>query len=248
MRQVWLTEDECLLDGVRFEVGKSNFSNLKTDANRIWVLKGKTFFDRYNSYFGDISPKNVLEIGVFEGGSALLLADKWPDARIVGIDIREPNPEVAAHVARFGFGGRISLYYKTSQNDSVAVRDIVEREFPDGIDIVIDDASHMYELTKATFDIVFPYVIPGGLYLVEDWAWAHWRDWQAKEDWMGQPALSNLLFEVSMACASSRWIISDVYTNSNFFAVRKASECPPLSHPFHIANTYLLRGKTLAKI
>jgi cephalosporin hydroxylase len=248
LRQIWVSENECLLDGVRFEVGKANFSDLKTTRSGVWVLKGKTFFDRYKSYFGDLRPKNVLEIGIFEGGSALLLADMWPEARIVGIDIRDPNPEVDAHIARLGFADRISLYYNTSQNDAQAVGAIIEREFPDGIDIVIDDASHMYELSKATFDIAFPSVKAGGLYLVEDWAWAHWRDWQAKADWMQQPALSNLLFEVSMACASSRWIISDVYANSSFFAVRKASECPSLSRPFRISDAYLLRGKTLNKI
>nr|WP_294500888.1 class I SAM-dependent methyltransferase [uncultured Rhodopila sp.] len=248
MRQLWVTDDECTLDGVRFVVGKADFDNLKTTADRVWVLKGKPFFDRYAAVFGDLNPETVLEVGVFEGGSALLLADRWPESKIVGIDIREPNPEVDLHIKRLGFDGRISLNYRTSQADRAAVTAIIERDFPDGIDIVIDDASHSYEMTKQTFDIVFPFVRAGGLYIVEDWAWAHWRDWQMTDNWKDDPALSNLLFEVIMACASSSWIISEVYANASFFGVRKDAACPKMGGDFKLSDSYLLRGRTLNKI
>jgi hypothetical protein len=248
LRQVWTNDNECVLDGVKFEVGNSNFDNLRTSADRVWVLKGRPFFDRYDRVFGDLNPKAVLEVGIFEGGSALLLADRWSEAKIVGIDIREPNPEVDRHIEHLGFRSRVSLHYGISQNDATSVRGIIEQNFPCGIDVIIDDASHGYELTKATFDIAFPYLKPGGLYIVEDWAWAHWRDWQASENWKDEPALSNLLFEVTMASASSGWIISEVYANGNFFGVRKAAECPNLDDSFHISDCYLSRGKILNKI
>lgn len=248
LRQVWVSNDECQLEGVRFSVGKSDYSKLKTTADQVWVLKGKTFFDRYDSYLGGDQPKNVLEVGIFEGGSALLFADKWPDAKIVGVDIRDPNPEVTNHIERLGFSDRISLYYNTSQNDEAKLAGILEKEFPNGMDLVIDDASHLYELTKASFDILFPRLTPGGMYIVEDWAWAHWAGTQNNPSWQKHKyALTNLLFEVCMASASTGGLISDIYVNSNFFAVRKAKNCPPLKD-FRISERYALRGKEFIKI
>lgn len=247
MRQVWTSEDSCTLDGVRFEVGKADFDALKTTRERVWVLKEKQFFDRYDSYFGSSLPRTVFEIGVFEGGSAILLADRWPDAKIVGIDIREPNPEVAGHVERLGLVDRISLYYGVSQNDAGRIRQIISTEFPGGLDVVIDDASHLYELTRQSFEAVFPLLRPGGLYIVEDWGWAHWRDWQTTDQWKDQPALTNLLFELTMLCATSAFVVSEIYTNGSFFAARKAHNCPTLDR-FTLADFYMLRGKVLPTI
>jgi hypothetical protein len=50
----------------------------------------------------------------------------------------------------------------------------VAHEFSAPLDLVIDDASHIYGPTKASFQALFPLLRPGGLYLIEDWAWAHW--------------------------------------------------------------------------
>lgn len=249
MRQVWTSDDECLLDDVPFTVGKGNFSALKTTDDNIFVLKGRSFFDKYDGYLGPLVPRNVLEVGIFEGGSAILLADKWNEAKIVGIDIRDPNPSVTRHIAKMGFADRISLHYNVSQNDTGRVNAILDKEFgEEPIDVVIDDCSHLYDLTKATFNNVFPRLKPGGYYVVEDWAWAHWRDWQdGSKGWPDQPALTNLLFEVTMISASSSWLISDVFVNSNFFIVKKALTCPPLQN-FNIEEHYVLRGKPLARI
>ena len=249
MRQVWTSEDECLLDDVPFAVGKGNYSALKTTDQGLFVLKGKSFFDKYDGYFGLVAPQNVLEVGVFEGGSAILLADKWESAKIVGIDIRDPNPSVARHIKKMGFSDRISLYYNVSQNDDGRVNRILDQEFGrEPIDIVIDDCSHIYELTKATFNNVFPRLRPGGYYVVEDWAWAHWKDWQdGTKGWPDQPALTNLLFEVTMISASSSWLISDVYVNSNFFVVKKSMNCPALQD-FNLEKHFVLRGKPFPRI
>ena len=39
---------------------------------------------------------------------------------------------------------------------------------------MIDDASHMYEHTKVSFETLFPLLRPGGQYIIEDWSWACW--------------------------------------------------------------------------
>jgi hypothetical protein len=48
---------------------------------------------------------------------------------------------------------------------------------PDGFDIIIDDASHIGELTKTTFWHLFHHHLkPGGLYAIEDWGTGYLDD------------------------------------------------------------------------
>ena len=52
-----------------------------------------------------------------------------------------------------------------------ALLGIVEQEFGGALDMVMDDASHIYEPTLASFQILFTLLPEGGLYIIEDWAW-----------------------------------------------------------------------------
>lgn|GEM_PF-1870158 len=48
----------------------------------------------------------------------------------------------------------------------------------EGFDIIIDDASHIGELTKIAFWHLFDnHLKPGGLYVIEDWGTGYWDDW-----------------------------------------------------------------------
>jgi hypothetical protein len=49
---------------------------------------------------------------------------------------------------------------------------------PEGFDVVIDDASHIASLTRASFWQIFGHHLrPGGLYVVEDWGTGYWGSW-----------------------------------------------------------------------
>jgi hypothetical protein len=55
---------------------------------------------------------------------------------------------------------------------------IASQASPSGLDIIIDDASHIGSLTAATFQILFyKHLKPGGLYSIEDWGTGYWESW-----------------------------------------------------------------------
>jgi predicted O-methyltransferase YrrM len=134
-------------------------------------LKPQSFFEMYDRFLAGRTPERVLEVGVFQGGSGLLFADKWPGARISGLDLQPRNDAVQRHAVRFGFSDRLKFYYGVSQADERAVLRIIDQDLDGSPDVVIDDASHLYPLTKRTFEIVFPRLARGGVYIIEDWAW-----------------------------------------------------------------------------
>jgi SAM-dependent methyltransferase len=111
----------------------------------------------------------LLELGIRTGGSLLLWRDYFPLATIVGVDI-DPLPRLEAM-------DRIHMY-QGSQADPEFLTHMAREIAPDGFDIIIDDASHLGELTKAAFWHLFEHHLkPGGLYVIEDWGTGYWDDW-----------------------------------------------------------------------
>lgn len=111
----------------------------------------------------------LLEIGIHTGGSLLLWRDYFPRGTIVGIDLQLPDTlagEERIHV------------FQGNQKDTVFLSEVANDTAPEGFDIIIDDASHLGELTRVTFWHLFDnYLKPAGLYVIEDWGTGYWEDW-----------------------------------------------------------------------
>lgn len=218
MEQRWTSPDDCTLAGRTIRHTPGDYTG-KTTAEEIIVLKPQGFFQSYEALFQRGASRNILEIGVFEGGSSILFADMLPDAKIVGIDIREPNPAVLSHIEQLGYADRVDIRYRTSQDDEPAISAILDEKFgSQPLDVVIDDASHLYDASKRSFEIAFPRLRNGGLYVIEDWAWAHWRGYEPHPIYKSGPTLSNLVLELAMASASTPDMIASVEV-SNWAAI-----------------------------
>jgi hypothetical protein len=120
-------------------------------------------------------------------------------------------------------------------------------ELANELDFVIDDASHTYEHTRRSFEILFPLLRPGGLYLIEDWAWAHSPAYQGeKAPFAGRPALTNLLFE-QIALLGSSSMIAEIVVRKPLYIVRKAANAKP-SRGENMWDDLLTRDRPLPKI
>lgn len=97
---------------------------------------------------------------------------------------------------------------------------LIRDEFTGPIDIVIDDASHLYGPTKRSFETLFPELRPGGLYIIEDWAWAHWPSyWQTLAS--QKTSLSQLVVDLIAAVGTSRDWISRVTVFQGFAVIER---------------------------
>jgi hypothetical protein len=208
--------------GLKFRFVNSDFHLHKTTDDTIVVLKEPRFLRLYDRLFESSPKRNVLEFGVFEGGSIILFALAYPDFRFVGVDIRSPNEAVLRHIRRLNLEDRVKIYYNTSQTDGEAIGRIIEKEFGEsGIGIISDDASHNYQFSKRTFELTFGRLAPSGYYCLEDWAWAHWGEPYQTQQWVDQPALTNLLFEILILYASTHDLIANVETKPALACIRR---------------------------
>lgn len=125
----------------------------------------------YERSFAKLQDKEVflLELGVFKGGSLLLWRDYFQKGLIVGLDL---NP-----VQLDDPSGRIRTYSGQQQDTSLLDR-IAAETAPGGFDVIIDDCSHIGELTRISFWHLFDnHLKPGGLYVIEDWSTGYWDSW-----------------------------------------------------------------------
>ncbi|MGA2800801.1 MAG: class I SAM-dependent methyltransferase [Verrucomicrobiota bacterium] len=221
----WKSETEFALEGVNFKCILSDYAKYETSSEEVILIKDKHSIDLYQEIFEKTPPARVLEFGTYQGGSPVLLMLMFNLQKYVGIDLRPPISGVQEFLDKHPVGRRVSIHYNVSQDNGEAIRSIVASEFGDNpIDLIIDDASHQYELSRRTFEIAFPLLRPGGIYVLEDWGWAHWPHF---EQWQDAPALSNLVFQLTALCAAHSELIQDMRIFPVFLFIKKSGSPSP---------------------
>lgn len=141
-----------------YEPGEpSNSDDLTALADHYKTDKGSIkhgytpVYERYLVAWKD-EPINLLEIGVACGSSLKMWSAYFPNASITGVDIRTECAELCKGYDRI----RIDIADATTYT-------------PDNpLDIVIDDGSHISLDIVKTWRQLWPYLKPGGLYVIED--------------------------------------------------------------------------------
>lgn len=135
------------------------------------TTKPLDYYKRYDDFLNHhkLSPRSVVEIGTFQGESTKIFARGLPEAKILSLDL---------HMRPIDFSAYPNVAY--AQADQRKPDQLIAKliqYFPEGIDLVIEDASHIGLLSKLTFDAVFPLLRSGGAYFIEDWGTGYWDSW-----------------------------------------------------------------------
>ncbi|MFW9871690.1 MAG: hypothetical protein ACFFG0_01220 [Candidatus Thorarchaeota archaeon] len=128
--------------------------------------KNHKYTPRYNALFEKIRLKkfNLLEFGFGQGKSVKMWMEYFPNANIVSVDTRKdlPNDKLIQKYAK----GKRFHFLSSDQIDKKRVQKILRNY--GSFYIIIDDASHKAEDQQFTMSFSFPYVEPGGWYIIED--------------------------------------------------------------------------------
>jgi predicted O-methyltransferase YrrM len=217
--------DRMILDGLVFRIEHHRDSNWDGGEDHFRFYKTQPLVEQYASFFRrhGLAPKRIVELGLWDGGSLAFWCEALQPQKIVGIDIedREDSAYFRQWVARRSLGERVRTYWNTSQADGAALRRIVRAEFDGPLDCVFDDASHLYAPTKSSFETLFPLLRPGGLYIVEDWAWHHWRELERPKSWQPTEHLTRLVVEATEAVGTNRGFVAGVTVAPGFVAIER---------------------------
>ena len=213
---------EFSLGGEKFviEVAVPPKDRRPSTSQAFTIAKNEPYLRVYEDLASGFSPRSILELGIFQGGSYVFLDKLFKPRRMSAVEIR-PKPVVPLLDYLSRTENR-SVHFGTSQCDGDKLRQIVLGELADELDLVVDDASHTYEETRASFEFLFPLLSPGGIYVIEDWSWAHHPDYQSADArFSNRRALSNLLFEQIMLLGSTL-LISEIRVWRFLYLIHKA--------------------------
>lgn len=136
------------------------------------IEKIRPLIEAYLDLWARERPRRVVELGIRRGGSTALLCELGVE-RIVSVELAERRVDALDRfIAARGVGEVVRPYFGVDQSDRERLASIVDAEFGgEPIDLVVDDASHLYRESRASFEVLFPRLAPGGLYMLEDWRW-----------------------------------------------------------------------------
>jgi cephalosporin hydroxylase len=99
----------------------------------------------------------MMEVGIADGSSLLAWSEVFPNAICVGLDIHQSN---RAH------GDRIEFVLGDQRSKQDCDFAASNRQF----DFICEDGTHLLEDSLRTLLYLWPYVRPGGLYVIEEFA------------------------------------------------------------------------------
>ena len=210
------------LGGVKFviQVAVPAKDRRPSTSKAFTIVKNEPYLRVYEDLASGFSPRSILELGIFQGGSYIFLDKLFKPRRMSAVEINpKPVQPLLDYLSRTE---NRSVHFGTSQCDGDKLTQIVLGELADELDLVVDDASHTYEETRASFESLFPLLSPGGIYVIEDWSWAHHPDYQSPDaPFSRRRALSHLLFEQIMLMGSTL-LISEIRVWGFLYLIHKA--------------------------
>jgi Methyltransferase domain len=238
----WRADDVLEVGGVQF-VARPLTRRFPSSSEQFCLAKRPDLASAYLDLIDDLRPTTIVELGVFQGGSCALMALAADPDVLVAFELQPKRvPALDTLIAERGLGERVHVHYGVDQADAATLRDVVRRHLGSRrLDLVVDDASHLVGPSRISFNTLFPFLRPGGVYIIEDWSWAH-VTWL--EPLPGETPLTRLVFEITMAQPSRPGLISELRVNRDW-AVVVRGDAEVDASDFDVSACYSDRGRAL---
>jgi hypothetical protein len=204
----WRGSDAFVISDVEY-VCRPVQGRFSSTASRFCLLKARWQVDSYVQLLDEVAPRRMVEVGMYDGASMALTAELARPENLIGIDLRSSgSPALDEFISSHGLHDELHPHYGVDQADTAQLQAILAKDLGDHLlDLVVDDASHLFEATLRTFNYLFPRLRPGGTYVIEDWPTHRFEH----DD---QP-LALLALELTLACSDAPQRIDGVRITKN---------------------------------
>jgi hypothetical protein len=227
-RLVWQAEETAVLGDVSFSLPDPHRAeDAPSKSDSFALLKDRSIIESYRRYWGErpsFEVDNLFEIGLWDGGSLALWHEILQPRMHVGVDIVDRRTAYFGdYTAAAGREGRIHTYWNVDQADKQRLAQIAAKHFEAPLDLILDDGSHLYGPTRASMEVLFPLLRPGGLYVIEDWAWGHWGAEFRLHASPEKAALTRLVSELAGAVGSIQDIVATLDVRRHFVVLERGA-------------------------
>ena len=125
-------------------------------------LTDKSTYHSYDTIYPELMSKflgkknNILEIGTGQGGGLKVLSESFPESTVYGLDHNYSILSIDVTDTN------ITLLKETDQNSEGFITELPM------LDLVVEDASHDYNKSIKTFELVVGKLNSGAIYIIED--------------------------------------------------------------------------------
>jgi hypothetical protein len=220
----WLDDMNIQCKGVKLRLTRG--FNIETSNDEVITLfKQPIFIRNYIDQLDGLKVDSMVEVGVWDGGSAIFFWNLLKPKKMCCIELKKRVEKLSGYIEREQLSDKFRIHLGVDQADRESLNSIMEKEYSDSpLDLVIDDASHLYSPSRATFETLFPRLRPGGLYILEDWKanllFTHLGG-EASADFPPFHQLVHELLDVSMRAPD---VISAVKCYHNFVVLERGTE------------------------
>jgi predicted O-methyltransferase YrrM len=247
-----VTEIVTLPGGNRWQVGATQFVfgfGGQSSGDRLFIQKPQRLVERYVEICKQFRQGAIVELGIAAGGSTALISLLAQPRKLVACELHDkPVAALTEFIDTHGASATVRPFYGVNQSDRARLAEIIDTEFPDQrLDLVIDDASHLYNETRASFEVLYPRLRPGGMFVIEDWKATRWAaksviaalqdrsspgftereqwlaDAIAKGETLGATPLHFLGLELLQVCAETSDVVSEITINQNWIVARRGT-------------------------
>lgn len=249
-RQInWLPRNRFQIGDTAFKCLALGLTDKSSTPDEYLFQKPRWMVERYAALVETLKPQRIFELGIWRGGSSVFFHALANPEKLVAIDLSEERIPAVDHYCReHDCLDALRLHFGVDQANAPALRELVASEFgEEPLDLVIDDASHFLAETRASFNVLFPRLREGGVYVIEDWPWAH-ADIDASGDPEGwhpdREPLTKLVFEIVLACPSAAGLIEKIEIDRNSATIWRGERDVDWTE-FDIRDCCQTRGKGL---
>jgi Methyltransferase domain len=240
---VWDDEGHLRVDGVLFVPSPPGAGRFSSSSTRFCLVKRPELVRDHLGMLAELRPSVVVELGLMEGGSTALMALVAEPEKLVALELSAPRSDgLTDLISERGLDDRVEVHYGIDQSDVDRLTSAIDSSLGDRpIDLVVDDASHLLGPTRASFNVLFPRLRPGGWFVIEDWSWAHIGFG------LHQPAevpLTTVVFELVMALPSTPGLIREIRVTRDWAVVVRGDKDLDRTS-FDLSSQYSERGRNL---
>lgn len=146
----------------------NNISDFKHEMIKYGIKSDKIFEHNYHIIYSlylhrfKESKNSIVEIGILNGDSGDMWLKLLPNMYFYGVDIlHEPIKTDRYEIIKAD---------QSKKEDLLRIKETINKK----VDIIIDDGSHIPEHQILTFNVLFPKLEKGGVYIIEDIETSYW--------------------------------------------------------------------------
>lgn len=165
----WVDDMTVQCRGIQLQLTRG-FHVPKSTDDVITLFKDPQFLRGYIDSLDGFSVNNMVEVGIWDGGSAVFFWNLLKPKKLCCIELKDSAEKLTSYIDREELSDSFRVFFEVDQADKQRINEIMGAEYAgDPLDLIVDDASHLYAPSRATFEVLFPLLRPGGLYFLEDW-------------------------------------------------------------------------------